>query len=366
MRVAYVAERPRQAGRTGGLVRREGLIRGLRAAGLDVVECLVDVPVTPGSLATRHLGLRDPQSLTAEFDDVDVWHVEGLPLAHVATAARRQGVPAVIDLCDSWLRQRRASVVRTRGVGHWLAARLAAESVMRLVVPRASAITYISEVDRTFDLRRVRPIPAAEVVPNGVDEGLFDLPVGRCAGEVIFIGDWEYPPNREALAWLMCRVLPVATLGDLRVHLYGPTPPSVILTSGVVYEGYAPDLAALYGRAKLVIAPVHSGAGVKNKVLEAIAAGLPVLTTREGVSGLSADVARHAYVEDDAVSFAATMMRLTVEEQDRHRLARGREAASHYTWNAAAKTLMGVYESAERRVRRSQARANGRLDRGCS
>ena len=355
MRIAYVAERPRQGGRTGGLVRREGLIRGLRMAGLDVVECLVEVPAAAGSLATRHVRLRDPQSLIATVDDVDVWHIEGLPLAHLATAARRQGVPAVIDLCDSWLRQRRPSTVRTRGVSHWLAARLAAESVMRLVVPRASAITYISEVDRTFDLRRVRPIPVAEVVPNGVDERLFDLPVGRCAGEVIFIGDWQYPPNREALAWLMRRVLPAPALSDVKVHLYGPTPPSEGLTSGVVYKGYAPDLAALYGHARLVIAPVHNGAGVKNKVLEAIAAGLPVLTTREGVSGLSADAAQHAYVEDDADSFAATMTRLTIEEQDRHRLMRGREAASHYTWDAAARTLMGVYESATRLVRRRQA-----------
>lgn len=346
MRIAYVAERPRLGGRTGGLVRRDGLMQGLRAAGVDVVECLVDVPTAAGNLATRHVGLRDPQSLIETVDDVDVWHIEGLPLAHVATAARRLGVPAVIDLCDSWLRQRRPSTLRTRGLSHWLAARLAAESVMRLVVPQASAITYISEVDRSFDRRRVRPIPAAEVVPNGVDERLFDLPVGRCAGEVIFIGDWQYPPNREALAWLMRRVLPLAILGDAKVHLYGPTPPSDELTSGVVYEGYAPDLAALYGQAKLVIAPVHNGAGVKNKVLEAIAAGLPVLTTREGVSGLSADAAQHAYVEDDADAFAATMVRLTIEEQDRRRLNSGREAASRYTWEAAARTLMGVYEGA--------------------
>lgn len=80
--------------------------------------------------------------------------------------------------------------------------------------------------------------------------------------------------------------------------------------AAIPVRGFVPDLQDVYGHAALVVAPLRYGAGVKGKVCEALAMGLPVVTTRMGLEGLSLDPERHLFVTDDAATFSDAVVRV--------------------------------------------------------
>ncbi len=147
----------------------------------------------------------------------------------------------------------------------------------------------------------------------------------------LFVGYFVHPPNVDAALWLgraiwprVARRLPDTTLRVVGAH----APPAVaaLASRRVEVAGFVPDLAPLLDAARVAVAPLRYGAGLKGKVTQALAAGLPVVTTPCGAEGLPAADGEHLLIARDERAFAEAVVRLHGDEALWRRLAAGGRA----------------------------------------
>jgi glycosyltransferase involved in cell wall biosynthesis len=233
-----------------------------------------------------------------------------------------------------------------------------ADTVPGSAVPRAielqacasaNAVILMSEDDRT-ELRRHLPSgDHLQVVPNGVDLDHF-RPHGGDRRDVLFVGSFPHRPNRDAAHWMADEIWPrvLRAVPAARLTLAGARPTDDILAldgrDGIRVAGDLPDLAPLYRSHAVLSAPIRFGSGTRLKILEALASGIPVVSTTIGAEGLGLEPGAHLMVADDAESFAERVIRLLSEADLRHRLAEsGRTAvASGFGWDAIAARALAV------------------------
>lgn len=271
------------------------------------------------------------------------------------------GVPLVIDICDTASLRLRAEL----GVSAWRrrperALRLAEIArVERSLVARTPFLLFASERDRACSGAK-----HGVVIPNGVDAQYWQRSVAPPANgqTVAFTGVMEYRPNHDAAMRLVGRVLPLLRerVPDARLVLAGRDPRSELQQAAighpeVTVTGACPDLRPYLERATVYCAPLRFASGMQNKLLEALAMEVPVVTTAVAAAGLGVpgEDAPIAVVDDDE-HLAATTARLMTDPAARLRLgAAGRRyVESHFSWPRSAATLESVL-SAATRARRS-------------
>ena len=133
--------------------------------------------------------------------------------------------------------------------------------------------------------------------------------------EPVFVGPLDYKPNLDALDYYQREVFPAlqAASAPSVLHHVGNSPQRLrrLFKEQVVrFEGYVADLASRLAASACFVAPIVSGTGIKTKVLEAMAAGVPVLATPEAVSGLDVEHGRHCLVCPRGADFPAAMRAL--------------------------------------------------------
>jgi glycosyltransferase involved in cell wall biosynthesis len=131
----------------------------------------------------------------------------------------------------------------------------------------------------------------AVVIPNGTLLRPLASQEARREGpwRLAFMGNVAYAPNADAIAFLTGSVLPLAarTLGPLRLEIFGPNAPEAAPDDPwSVYRGFVPDIAAELADCDVFVAPVRFGSGTKLKIIDAMALGLPIVTTAVGAEGL--------------------------------------------------------------------------------
>ena len=132
---------------------------------------------------------------------------------------------------------------------------------------------------------------------------------------VAFIGGFGHEPNRDAARWLIGEIMPLVRRHDPDIEclLVGSDLPDEIAKlcgNGVVALGHVPDLATIFDRVRLTVAPLGYGAGIKGKVMESMAAGLPCVCTPIAAEGLDLPKALQALVHDDAPGIASAIHRV--------------------------------------------------------
>jgi glycosyltransferase involved in cell wall biosynthesis len=157
------------------------------------------------------------------------------------------------------------------------------------------------------------------VVASGVDvEALAKVPAPPGEPVVLFVGDLNYRPNRQAVEWLLERVAPAVRAREVGVRfvIVGAGPRSGLTDgSGVEFAGYVDDLLPHLAAARVVVAPMLSGGGIKLKVLEGMAAGRAMVTTpvgAEGITGLNEDA---IMIAEDAGAFAEAVVKLLRDDE---------------------------------------------------
>jgi glycosyltransferase involved in cell wall biosynthesis len=217
-------------------------------------------------------------------------------------------------------------------------------------------VVTVSDVDRRI-VEELAPGTATTVVPNGVDVVRVRPPVldGRGAGRrptAVFVGKMDYRPNVDGARWFTEEVLPLVRqrVPSFALTIVGrdPTPEVQALSGqdGVHVTGRVQSTTPFLHEASLAVVPLRAGSGSRLKVLEALAAGTPVVSTSLGVEGLQVDAGRHLLVADGAPAFAAAVADLLADPDRRARMAReGRRLVEErYGWREAVRTLASVHE----------------------
>lgn len=190
------------------------------------------------------------------------------------------------------------------------------------------------------------------VVSNGVDtRGFASVTPDATSQCVLFVGNYEYAPNVDAIEWALNEVWPRlwALRPEARFIVCGHAMPDAWRQRWpdprIEWRGFVPSLPEVQSQAAVFMAPLRSGGGSKLKVLEALAAGLPVVSTREGLSGLDVSDGVQARVADSAEAMAQATAEL-LAQPDRAQ-ALGQAARQHvnarFDWSAAATQLEAAH-----------------------
>jgi glycosyltransferase involved in cell wall biosynthesis len=127
--------------------------------------------------------------------------------------------------------------------------------------------------------------------------------------EIAFIGGYRHPPNVDAAKWAAQSIMPalrgkVPGVELLLVGSHMPTDVSALATKDIVPLGYVPSLDSVFDRVRLTIAPLRFGAGLKGKVLESMAAGIPCVMTTVAAEGIDLPSELQLLVADGADALA--------------------------------------------------------------
>lgn len=191
------------------------------------------------------------------------------------------------------------------------------------------------------------------VVPNGVDLRRFlPLPVPEAA-RVVFTGALHTLPNREGIRWFCEAVWPqiLGQIPDARLDIVGSGPPPEVMglanQAGVTVHPDVPDVAPFLARARVAVVPLRIGTGSRLKVLEAMAAGRPVVGTTIGVGGLEITAGEDLLVGDDPDSLARELIGVLRDQAQAARLAeRGRRLVeARYSWDQIGRRYADLLEA---------------------
>ncbi|NET87097.1 MAG: glycosyltransferase [Kamptonema sp. SIO1D9] len=209
-----------------------------------------------------------------------------------------------------------------------------------------SAIAATTEVDKR-QLKVLNPDAQISVIPNGVDLNLFPMrsqdPGGR---QLVFIGAMDNAPNIDAVRFFSLSVFPEIRkrYPDASLDLVGARPVAEVeelnTIDGITVTGRVPSMVDYLHQATICIVPMRTGFGIKNKTLEAMAAGIPVVGSDRGLEGLAvdgADVPLRAMRANDLEEYIYSISRLFDEPALRKKLSQNARSLieKQYTWERA-------------------------------
>lgn len=152
--------------------------------------------------------------------------------------------------------------------------------------------------------------------------------------DLTFVGGFNHSPNADGVLWFSREVFPLiqARLPEIRLNIIGPNPPAEVIalqSDSIRITGYMSDeeLERYYANTRVVVAPLRYGAGVKGKVIEAVARGIPIVTTSIGIEGIQ-EPGETIAVGDSPEAFAAQVTDLYINEE---RWWRTRGTQIHYS-----------------------------------
>lgn len=271
-------------------------------------------------------------------------------------AALPPALPAVYTEIDSsYLFPWKYYLRETAGLKGYLMLRefLRSRAYARRHYGRFAAATAITASDGG-DIQPYLRSPLAAVTPNAVDPEEFvpAAPPVRKDGEILFVGHYPHYPNEDAALRLARRIFPLvkAERPDATLVLAGSCPTGAVKAlsgADTAVPGTAPDLRPALWRAQVFAAPVRYGLGAKGKILEAFAAGLPVVASREAAAGIEgARDGVHLLAAGSDVKFAAAAARLLGDPALRARLAAAalELVKNKFSFSGVVSSVSGVYD----------------------
>ncbi len=190
------------------------------------------------------------------------------------------------------------------------------------------------------------------VVPNGVDVEYFTPRPDPGGKRLLFCGRLDQLANRGAITYFFKSIWPGLSgkEQDLEIDVVGKNPPGWLLElsqrdSRVRVPGFVDDVRPYFLKSTVFICPISDGGGTRLKILDALAMGMPVVSTTFAASGLSLSHGKHLRIADTAEEFSAEIIQLLSKRALRQELAQaGRNfVESTYSWSVVGKSLLTAY-----------------------
>ena len=193
------------------------------------------------------------------------------------------------------------------------------------------------------------------VVPNGVDVGYFTPRQDPGGSRLLFCGRLDQLANRGAITYFFDSIWPELStrLKNIQIAVVGKNPPSWLVDLSrrdprVQVPGFVDDVRPYFQSATVFVCPITEGGGTRLKILDALAMGMPIVSTAFAASGLALQDGRHLLIADTPNDFRERILQLLADSDLRERL--GREAVEvvmhTYSWATIGENLAQAYQQA--------------------
>jgi glycosyltransferase involved in cell wall biosynthesis len=249
------------------------------------------------------------------------------------------------ELEQQFLHQASGGLEKTRSSIRWLNLRWAE----RHYLPSLDKVIAASEDDAIVYRRLLEPV-RVEIVPNGVDTNRYGVLSRRPdRATLLFIGRLQYFANQNGLRWFLSEVWPLirGAVQPVRLIVVGYAAPNEIeglRSPDVEYAGRVPSVEPYLETASVSICPLLQGSGTRLKIVEAMAAGVPVVSTSKGAEGLEVRSGRHLLIADTPAEFAKAVRLVLTDNQLASALAAEARAVveARYSWEAVGKSVVDI------------------------
>jgi len=296
----------------------------------------------------------------------DLIHLDSIHMIRYAgaLAAEGMGAPVVYDWHNIESEAMRRYGQTVASLPRKVYASLTAsklESLERRILREATGHIVCSAREQR-QLREIAPRAQVEVIDNGVDCAYFAPdadavpPVAAAdAPRFVFVGSMDYFPNIDATTAFVQRVWPAVRqrLPQAELAIVGARPVEAVRTlgntPGVTVTGTVPDVRPYYHEATASLVPLRTGGGTRLKILESMAAGIPVVSSTLGAEGL--DVTPNGNIRivepDDVAGWVETLAELATTPAHRQALAQNGEklVRQHYDWPILGRKMVALYRS---------------------
>jgi len=368
-------ESPRETKDLGPLTEMCGEVRLVPAARRSMRErawSLLSTSLPDMALRLRSSLFEVSLRKMVESQGYDVVQIEGIEMGPHLLCLRQwiQSRPGAMrspwlvfeDHNAEYVLQRRAYETDRRHLRRWIGAIYSWIQWRRLrkyeaaVCRSADAVVAVSEADATA-LESLVPGLCPAVVPNGVDLQLYDplgvapLPLG--SNVLLFTGKMDFRPNVDGVLWFCDEVWPLVRerIPDAQFFIVGKDPHPRLRRlhgrPGITVTGWVGQILPYFAAASVYVVPLRVGGGTRLKVLEAMAMGLPMVSTALGAEGLGVESGEQLILADDPDQFAAAVLALLEDESVSRRLGDNaqRFVRQRYGWPAIVPRLEQVYAS---------------------
>ena len=280
---------------------------------------------------------------------------------HLATYADALGTtPWVLrehNVECSWMRRYAATITNpfARAYAQFQARRL--ERTEAALCERAALVLAIQDHEAD-ELRRIAPRARIEVIPIGIDLARFRPPAPVDPKVVLVVGSFAWAPNAEGLGRFLSEGWPLlrARRPDARLRIVGKDLPAALAervrAAGGEPVGFVDDVTPEFAQASLLLVPLWTGAGARIKIVEAMAAGVPVVSTPIGAEGLGLVSGTHALIAESPPGLADMAVTLLDDGARARELARAAHARyqTEFSLPAVARRTLELCAQAETRA----------------
>jgi sugar transferase (PEP-CTERM/EpsH1 system associated) len=294
-------------------------------------------------------------------ENFDIVHFDSMHMASYETLSVNSGDPHVRSVYD-WHNIESESMKRYSVEVKSVAKRFYANSTVPRLQKLETALLQnafahiVCSKREEMELKSRMPGAKVATVPNGVDTAFFARPsvdLRWPPKSIIFVGAMNYYPNIDAALWFARDVWPRlrSLFPECRLTLVGSDPAPVVLalrdTEGIEVTGTVQDVRPFYHHADIALAPLRMGGGTRLKILEAMAAGVPVISTSVGAEGLAVESGRNILIADETNPESWVRAILSLRESERLRtelvVSAMQLVRDRYDWAVIGKSLCDTY-----------------------
>jgi glycosyltransferase involved in cell wall biosynthesis len=290
----------------------------------------------------------------------DVIQIEGLYMAAYITDIRACTNTTVVFRAHNvefiiWQRLAATSVIGLKRMYLTLMAK-SLQRYEKAMWNQADAVMFFTPQDQQWALEAGLQVKS-EVIPAGVNMPDESSPAEDNSIPVIgFLGSMDWQPNQDAVKWFLNEIFPLVRkqLPNAEFHFAGRNMPADFLPSlpdeGVHFLGSIPDAFAFLQSLTCMVVPLRSGAGMRLKILEAMAAGCPVISTSVGAEGIHTAHGVHILFADTPTDFGNEVLKVLQSEAIRNLLRKNAQILmeTQYSWNRIADQTLQYYSQCVR------------------